>query len=63
MMAEIVVPDKLFTVDDAAKACGVCGATIRRWIRNKRLKCVLFGPTKRLRITATELQRVMEGEK
>ena len=61
--ASIVVEDELLTVDYVAMQCNVSDKTVRRWIREKHLTCVLVGPAKRIRIKRSELSQMIVGAK
>lgn len=45
-----------FSVDEAAKFIGVCPDTIRRWIREKKIRKL---PMRHCRISAVELNRFL----
>lgn len=52
----------LLTVDSVARAVNVSDKTVRRWIKEGHLECVLVGPAKRIRIRPSELSRIMTKE-
>lgn len=52
---QTLIDDKLLSVEQVAKRFGVSDKTVRRWIHDKQLRCVLLGRTKRLRIPQSEL--------
>lgn len=57
----MVEEDDLLTVDYVALKLNVSDKTIRRWIREKHLACLLVGPAKRIRITRGELARMLKA--
>ena len=61
MITEQTKEQELLTVDYVAQHCNVTDKTIRRWIREGHLACLLVGPAKRIRITRAELIRVVAG--
>ena len=52
--------DELLTVDYVALKCNVSDKTVRRWIREGHMACVLVGPAKRIRIARSELAKMMQ---
>ena len=54
--------DELLTVDYVALKCNVSDKTVRRWIHEGNLACVLVGPSKRIRIARCELMRMLRPE-
>ena len=56
------VIEVLLRVEDVAKRCCVSDKTVRRWIHDKKLPCLLVGPTKRLRIRECDAERLICGK-
>ncbi len=63
MTAEAASQEELLTVDYVAMRCNVSDKTIRRWVKDGHMACVLVGPTKRIRIARSELVRLLNPSK
>lgn len=57
---EAIQSETLLTVDDVARRCGVTDQTVRNWLRSGHVSYLLVGPTNRLRIRPSELDRIMQ---
>jgi excisionase family DNA binding protein len=56
------VEERLLTVEDVARRLQASPFTVRRWLREGRLKGVMLGGKKLgYRITESELQRFLSG--
>jgi len=67
MTAEVVQrmadADPMLTVDEVAKRIRTSDATVRRWLREKKLRGVRPGGTRLgWRIPASEVERLLRGE-
>ncbi|HLH23289.1 MAG TPA: helix-turn-helix domain-containing protein [Chloroflexota bacterium] len=53
--------DRLMTVPEVAAYCRVNVETVRRWLRDGKLRGVRFGARAGYRVTAAELERFLKA--
>jgi excisionase family DNA binding protein len=59
----VTAEDRLLTVPEVAARCRVSVDTVRRWLREKRLKGTMLGGQKTgYRVLASDLERFVRGE-
>ena len=52
--------DKMYTIQEVAKAMSVSIITVRRWIAGEKIQYTRIGKT--IRVSETELKRLQKGE-
>lgn len=60
--SQIVEQGNLLSIDVVARRLNVSDKTIRRWIKEKHLPCILVGPAKRMRVPEVAVVKMLKPQ-